>query len=177
MALTRKDKIKLVKDYETLLKDTKNVIVLWYDCIPVSESIILRKQFRSQWALYKVVKKNVFARAVSNLGYEVDLNKLTSSISVLFASNDGIENLKIIEEVKKQWKKDKATSKLEYLWWWFNWKWEDAEYVSTLAKLPSKQELVWKFLYMVKYPIQGFVTVNSNVIWNFVKVLDQIAKK
>ncbi len=177
MALTRKDKIKLVEEYEALLKETENIVILSYDCISVSESVALRKQFRSQWALYKVVKKNVFARAANNLGYDVDLDKLTSSISVLFASNDGIENLKVVEEFKKQWKKQKSASKLDYLWWWFEGKWEDAEYVSTLAKLPSKEELVWKFLYMVKYPIQGFVTANSNVIWNFAKVLDQIAKK
>ena len=177
MALTKKDKVKLVEDYEALLKDTENVIVLWYNSIPVSESASMRKQFRSQWALYKVVKKRVFAMSVKNIGYDVDLAKLPSSISVLFASDDGIENLKVIEKFKKQWKKAKSVSNIDYLWWWFNGKWEDTEYVSTLAKLPSKEELIWKFLYMVKYPIQGFVTANSNVIWNFVRVLDQIAKK
>ena len=177
MALTRKDKIKLVEEYEALLKDVENIIVLWYNSISVKESVSMRKQFRNQWALYKVVKKNVFAIAAKNLGYDIDLTKLPSSISILFASNDGIQNLKVIEEFKKQWKKAKSVSNIEYLWWWFVKKWEDAEYVSTLAKLPSKQELVWKFLYMLKYPIQGFVTANSNVIWNFVRVLDQIAKK
>jgi len=177
MVLTKKDKVKLVKEYETLLNDVENVIVISYNSISVSESVFMRKQFRSQWALYKVVKKQVFAIAAKNLGYDVDIEKLTSSISVLFASWDGIENLKVIEELKKQWKKAKSTSSIEYLWWWFNKKWKDAEYVSTLAKLPSKQELVWKFLYIVRYPIQGFVTANSNIIWNFVRVLDQIAKK
>ena len=177
MALTKKDKVKLVEDYESLLKDAENVIVLWYNSISVKESVSMRKQFRKQWALYKVVKKRVFVMALKNAGYDVDLTKLPSSISVLFTNDDGIENLKVIENFKKQWKKAKSVSNIDYLWWWFNKKWEDAEYVSTLAKLPSKQELIWKFLYMVKYPIQGFVTANSNVIWNFVRVLDQIAKR
>jgi ribosomal protein L10 len=85
--------------------------------------------------------------------------------------------LKIVENYKKEWKKEKAPSKLNYLWGWFDGAWQDAEYVSVLASLPSKEELVWKFLYMVKYPLQGFVTVNSNLISWFVRVLDQIKDK
>jgi ribosomal protein L10 len=46
-----------------------------------------------------------------------------------------------------------------------------------LSSIPSKEELVGKFLYMVKYPIQGFVTVNKNVLTGFVRVLDQIKDK
>lgn len=177
MALTRKKKTELLSEYELLLKDTENIVALWYSNITVSESVSMRKQFKDQGALYKVVKKNIFAIAVKNTNYEIDLSNLPSSISILFLNGEGIENLKVIEELQKRWKKEKSSSKLEYLGWWFSWEWKDSEYVATLAKLPSKEELVWKFLYMVKYPIQGFVTVNSNVIWNFVKVLNQIAKK
>lgn len=177
MALTRKKKVELLAEYEALLKNTENIVALWYSNITVSESVFMRKQFKSQWALYKVVKKNIFAIAVKNTGYEVDLSNLPLSISVLFLEGEGVENLKVIEDLKKKWKKAKSTSRMDYLGWWFSWEWKDMEYVSTLAKLPSKEELVSKFLYMVKYPIQGFVTANSNVIWNFVKVLDQIAKK
>lgn len=177
MALTKKDKIVLVSEYEQLIKDSTNLVVLGYEAISVSESVSMRKQFREEDALYKVVKKKVFLRALSNLWIEVDVETLPSSIAVLFLKNDWISTLKIVESFKKVWKKEKSSSKLLYLWWLFEWKWQDAEYVSVLATLPSKEELIWKFLYMVKYPIQWFVTVQSNLLSWFVRVLDQIKEK
>lgn len=33
---------------------------------------------------------------------------------------------------------------------------KDAKYVTTLATLPSKEELLAKFLFLLKYPIQSF---------------------
>jgi len=177
MALTKKDKIVLVNEYEQLIKDSTNLVVLGYEAIPVSESVSMRKQFRDEDALYKVVKKKVFLRALSNLWIEVDVETLPSSIAVLFLKNDWISTLKIVESFKKVWKKEKFSSKLLYLWWLFDWKWQDAEYISVLATLPSKEELIWKFLYMVKYPIQWFVTVQSNLLSWFVRVLDQIKEK
>jgi len=177
MALTKKEKIKLVKDYEQLLKDSENAIVVNYEAIPVSTSVAMRKEFRQVGALYKVVKKKVFAKAVENLWWDVDLDKLSNSIAVLFTKDDGISALKVIEKYKKDWKKEKAPSKMNYLGGWFNGEWKDADYVTVLASIPSKEELVGKFLYMVKYPIQGFVTVNKNLLTWFVRVLDQIKDK
>ena len=177
MALTKKEKAQLVNEYEQLINDAENIVVLNYDAITVSDSVAMRKQFRKEWALYKVVKKRVFALAAEKAGLEVELSNLSSSIAVLFLQWDGISTLKIVENYRKDWKKAKALSKLAYLGWWFDKEWKDAEYVTTLALLPSKEELVGKFLYMVKYPLQGFVTVNSNLISWFVRVLDQIKDK
>jgi len=177
MALTKKDKIRLLSEYEQLIKDSVNMVVLWYEAIPVSESVVMRKQFRNNWATYKVVKKKVFSRAIGGLWYDIDLSKLPSSISILFLQDDWINSLKVIEGFKKIWKKGKSISKLEYLWGWFEWNWQDVEYVSILATLPSKEELIWKFMYMVKYPITWFVTVNSNLLSWFVRVLDQIKEQ
>jgi len=177
MALTKKEKIQLVKDYEQLLKDAENAIVVNYEAIPVSVSVAMRKEFKKTGALFKVVKKKVFAKAAENLGYEVDLEKLPQAIAVLFTTDDGIAALKVIEKFKKEWKKEKAPSKMNYLGWWFAGEWKDADYVQVLSSIPSKEELVGKFLYMVKYPIQGFVTVNKNLLTGFVRVLDQIKDK
>jgi len=177
MALTKKEKIRLVSEYEQLIDDSNNMVVLWYDAIPVSESVAMRKQFRAEGSIYKVVKKKVFSRAIEKKWFDIDLSKLPSSISVLFLKDDWISSLKVIETFKKEWKKDKASSKLSYLWWWFAWEWKDVDYVSVLATLPSKEELIWKFMYMVKYPLQWFVTVNSNLLSWFVRVLDQIKEK
>jgi len=177
MALTKKEKIKLVEDYEKLIWDVENLIVMNYDAIPVSVSVSLRKELKKNSALYKVVKKRVFVKALEKLWYDVDLSRLPNAISVLWVKDDGVSSLKIIENNKKLWKKEKMSYKIDYLWWWFNWVWKDADYVKILSSIPSKEELVSKFLYMTKYPIQGFVSVNKNLLSWFVVVLNQIKDK
>ena len=49
--------------------------------------------------------------------------------------------------------------------------------MTVLATLPSKEELISKAMYMFKYPIQGFVSVNNNILSSFVRVLDQVKDK
>ena len=177
MPLTKKEKILLAKNYEALVKNAKNVIVLSYKAIPVSVSVSMRKEFKKEGSLYKVVKKTVFVKALESVGYDVDIKKLKNAISVLFTKDDGVSSLKVIEKFRKKWQKEKSSAKMEYLGGWFEGKWKDAEYVKVLSSLPSKEELVGKFLYMLKYPIQGFVTVNKNLLTGFVRVLDQIKEK
>ena len=115
MPLTKKEKILLAKNYEALIKNAKNVIVLSYKAIPVPASVRMRKEFKKEGSLYKVVKKTVFVKALENLGYEVDIKKLKNAISVLFTKDDGVSSLKVVENFKKDWKKAKAPSKMEYL--------------------------------------------------------------
>jgi ribosomal protein L10 len=74
--------------------------------------------------------------------------------------------LKVVSKIMKDWKKKKVQYGFEYLWGWFDNDWKDSNYVKQLADMPSKEELVGKFMFMMNYPVQSFV-----------QVLDQIAKK
>jgi large subunit ribosomal protein L10 len=177
MALTKKEKIQLVAEYEDLIKNADNIVVLSYEAIPVSVAVELRKEFKVNDSTYKVVKKKVFARALEQTWHEVNFEEYKLPMSVLFLKGDGISALKVVEKHLKEWKKEKLPYKLSYIGGYFEGKWQGADYVKTLASLPSKEELIGKFLYMVKYPIQWFVTVNSNLLSWFVRVLDQIKEK
>ena len=48
MALTKKEKIQLVNEYEQLINEAENIVVLNYDAITVSDSVAMRKQFRNE---------------------------------------------------------------------------------------------------------------------------------
>jgi ribosomal protein L10 len=60
----------------------------------------------------------------------------------LFSNDEGINGLKIIEKYKKEWKKNKLKSSIEYLGGWFDKEWRGADYVKVLSQIPSKEELV-----------------------------------
>ncbi len=52
-----------------------------------------------------------------------------------------------------------------------------AQEFDSLADLPSREALIAQVLYMMQYPITGFVTTLSGVLRNFVVVLEQIRQQ
>lgn len=178
MPLYKADKIKLVEDYKKMIQNAKWIVVFSYDKIPVNEINMIRKDMYKLEAIYKVIKKRIFLRAIKEVGYEqVWEDILTDAVSVLFMPTEDIQPLKKIDNYKKAWKKERKEYIINYIGWWFEGKWQWVDYVNVLATLPSKEELISKAMYMFKYPIQGFVSVNSNILSSFVRVLDQIKDK
>lgn len=178
MPLSKQDKIDLVDKYLEILKDSKNIIFLDYDNIPVNEIVELRKDILKENAMYKVVKKRVFIKTLEKGWYPVDNNDIMKwVIAVLISYDDEISPLKKISSYKKIWKKAKKPYKMDYIWWYFEKKWQDSEYVNVFASIPTKEELISKLIYMMNYPLQWFVSVNNNILGSFVRVLDQISKK
>lgn len=167
MALTRKEKVHLLEAYKKNLESSKNVIAMRQQSIPVNEINTVRSQMAEVNGKMLVVKKRIFLNVLKEAGYEWwELKDLDGSVVVVYSYDDEFAPLKAVSTVKKGWKKSKSKFDIEYLWGWFwnEWKW--AEYVTQLAEMPSKEELVGKFMYMINYPIQSFA-----------QVLDQIRQK
>lgn len=65
--------------------------------------------------------------------------------------------------MNKVLKKAKRDYQFTYVGGWYEKGWKDAMYVETLAGLPSKEELLGKFLFLLKYPIQSFAATLKQV--------------
>lgn len=167
MTLVRKDKEKLMKKYKETLKGAKNIVVLKQFGLPVNQINSVRMDIEeTKWKLL-VVKKRIFLNVVKESWYEGwDLEKMEDSIVILYSYEDEYSPLKVIAKYVKQWKKEEKKFWFEYLGWWFDNSWKEKDYVSDLASLPTKPELVWKFLFLLNYPLQWLAVA-----------LDQIAKK
>ena len=73
--------------------------------------------------------------------------------------------LKVISDYAKVVKKEWLPYKIEYVGWWMEKVWKEWSYVSEIANLPSKEELISKLLFLFKYPATTFA-----------KVIDEVAK-
>jgi large subunit ribosomal protein L10 len=91
---------------------------------------------------------------------------MPGSVSILCNKQDEFAGLKAISKSLKDYKKSQATYGFEYLGGWFDKQRKTGDYVKELADLPTKEELVAKLLYMLKYPLQSLAST-----------LDQVAKK
>ena len=158
MALTKEKKKELLEDYKKLLEAAKNVVVMKQESIPVNEINKVRMAIAEDGWKLQVVKKRLFFRALEEVGYEgVSLDNFEWSIIVLYSLEDEFKPLKALHKVVKEWKKSKAPYKLEYLWGFYEKSWKDASYVKDVAELPTKEELIGKFAFLIKFPVQAFV--------------------
>ncbi len=80
---------------------------------------------------------------------------------MLYSYNEQDEHapLKVINTHKKKRAKEKRVFGMEYVGGWYATSRQKAAYVAELANLPSKEELVGKFLFLLNHPVSGFVRV------------------
>lgn len=167
MAITRQKKEELIKDYIKDLKDSDNLVILQQSWITVPDATKIRKSVMDIGWKFNVVRKRLFFIALKEAWYEwITLEDLDWPVAALYANGDQHGPLKVINKFLKQYKKEAKKSSFSFLWWWFDKKWQNWEYVNDLANMPSKEELISKLAYIFNYPLQWFAGV-----------LDQISKK
>jgi large subunit ribosomal protein L10 len=167
MAITRQKKETLVSSYASDLADAKNVVLVKQSGIPVNDSNNLRMALEDVGGKFNVVRKRLFLKSLENSGLEaVSHDALDGAVVAVYATEDEYAPMKAIQKFIKDSKKAEKKYSIEYVGGWFDKQWKDAAYVSALATLPSKEELVGKLLFLLKHPVQKFVGT-----------LDAIAKK
>ncbi len=169
MAISKDKKNELMQQYIQDLSSSNSVVVLKQEKVSVNNANRLRKDIKSANGRYNVIRKRLFVKALKEAWCDdVELDKLEGSVVVLY-DNDLSEQynpLKAVNKNLKLFKKQDKWVSLTFLGGWFGKKRQSAEYVSELANLPSKEELLSKLLYLFKYPLQSFACA-----------LDQVSKK
>lgn len=167
MALTKLKKQSLIQQYAEMLESGKDVVLVEQKGLPVGAVVSFKKELATTSAQSRVVKKRLLLQTAEKNGKDaVDLGILNGSLVALSLENEDFAPLKAVVKMNKMFKKTWAEYSYSFLGGWYGNSWKDAAYVSELANIPSKEELVGKFLYLLKYPIQATAGV-----------LDQIAKK
>ncbi len=161
MALLKAQKVELAHRYVQELNEAKNVILLKQYGLPVNELTMLRRGVAIAEGKIQIVKKRVFLKGIEGKYDGVTLDTLDGSIVVLYSYNEGDENapLKAIHKQKKVRAKEKAVFGFDYLGGWYDKVRHTSDYVSELAGLPSKEELIGKFLFLLNHPVASFARV------------------
>jgi large subunit ribosomal protein L10 len=163
MPLLKDDKKNLAQEYVEMMESGKNVVVIKHTWIPVNEINEMRMWISESNGNIRIVKKRVLLKWLEGKYDGLSLDMLEgSSIALLTSNNEEDEHapLKIINKLNKKWKKEKEEFGIEFVWGWYEWaQWRDAWYVSELADLPSKEELIGKFLFMLNHPVSSFARV------------------
>lgn len=131
-----KQKEEEVSKLAEKLKDAKLVLLTDYRGITVEDVTSLRNTLRNTKAEYKVIKNNIVKRALNTNG-ETELDStLEGPTAVIIAKEDYVEPLKAIYKYAKENEFYKIKGGI------VEGKVMSVEELITLAKLPSRQELL-----------------------------------
>ena len=133
-----KQKEELVKALAERMKSAKVIILTDYRGINVADVTKLRADLRNTNSEYKVIKNNIIKRALDMNGESALDDLLTVRTAVLMCDEDYLEPSKVLYNFAKDNDFYKIKGGI------IDGKVMTAEEIITLAKLPSKQELLAK---------------------------------
>ncbi len=168
MAKTREQKEKIVQNIINNIQNSKAVVISNFSKVQVNDDTNFRSNLRKLNVKYEIVKKNLLIKALESMGYDMpDIKSVENTIS-LAVSEDEVTAPKEVYNFAK----DRDTYNIFY--GYLEGKMIQKEEVESLAKLPSKAELVAKVLGSINAPISGFVNALAGNMRNLVYVLNSI---
>jgi len=107
MAITKSQKVDLIKQYTQDLQDAKNTVIVRQTGIPVSTATKVRKDVLTQEGKLNVIRKRLFLRALKDAGLEeVTVDQLDGAIFALYSKENEFGPLKVVNKYLKEFKAD-----------------------------------------------------------------------
>jgi len=165
MTINKEQKTKLIAEYVEALKSTKSVVIVQQSWVGVNSTSQMRISLSEVWWQYRVVRKRLLLRAVKEAKLQdIWIEDLDGSVAILLFDDEEWKSLKVVNSLAKGFIKDKESkASFVFLWWWFDWDWKAGDFVTELANVPSKDELLSKLVYLLNYPVQSFAATLKQI--------------
>ena len=150
----------IVAEISELLNGAASAVVVDYRGLTVAQDTELRKQLREAGVTYKVYKNTMIKRAAEGTDFAALDPDLEGPTAIAVSKEDATAPARILAEFAK--KADKLEIKAGVV----EGTYYDATGIAAIASIPSRDELLAKFLGSIQSPIT-----------NFARVIKQIAEK
>ena len=170
MPKSKQQKQELLASLVERIKTAKGVVFSNYMGLNVQSLEDLRKQLRKEGVELIVAKRTILEKALQENGFTAEMNNIDGGVA-LVTGPDEVQPAKIVHEFSKIHEQVKLCGGL------LEGKFIDANQVSALAVLPSKDELLSKMVGSLNAPISGFVNVLAGNLRGLVNVLNSIKDK
>ena len=172
MALTRKQKLNILNDLTDKFSRAKAAILVDFNKLPVSKTMELRRNLKSTNAEYKVAKKTLISRVLRFGHFEdVDLDNFKTQVGIVFSYDDPVATAQSV------WKFSKVNEALKILGGFLGLDWQDKDKIMTLARLPSREILLWQLVRTIAVPLSGLVSVLQGNTCNLINLLNNLKSK
>jgi large subunit ribosomal protein L10 len=146
-----KQKQAVIDEIKGKLEKAQSAVVIDYIGITVEQADAMRKKLREANIDYTVYKNKLVNRAIEGTQYEVLKDVLSGPSAFAISYDDAIAPARVISGIIKEYKK------MEFKAGVIEGTFYDAEGVKTIATLPSREELIAKFMGSIQSPVSKFV--------------------
>lgn len=165
----RETKAKDLAALTESLQNSTSAMVVSFTKLTVSKDQEFRKSLREAGAKYQVVKNTLARIAVKGTQFEDTTDHLKGVTAIAWTDSDPVVLSKAISKFMKE-NADIYTFKTGVV----DGKLVDLAQLTTIANLPSKEELISKLLWVINSSAQGIVTVINAVPRDLAIVIKQI---
>lgn len=171
--IRREEKVNIVNQFQQEIEMSRGLIITNFEGITAHQIGEIRRNLKKYNSKLKVVNNKLFLLALKNKNLEVLGKFMYGSIGVVFCYNedDVINVVKYLVDTSSQLDKLKISG--GYI---FNTI-VSSEKIKEIAKLPSKQELIAKSVYLIKSPLVKFIIVLKHPINLLLNILDTKLKE
>jgi len=164
-------KQQIVEEISGKLQKAVSAVLTDYRGLNVSEATKLRKELRDAGVEYRVLKNTLTQLAAEKVGLDGLKKDLVGPTAIAFSYDDPVAPAKILSKFVKDHKKMVLKAGV------VEGKIIDADGVTALAELPSREVLLAQVLAGFQGPISGFVNVMSGNLRNFACVINAIKEQ
>lgn len=172
MPKTKDQKIQLRKDLEERIAKSNIVVFVDFSGLQVKPMEQLRKTLRAEEGKFLVAKKTLLELALQKSSKEAadTVREFEGSVGVAFGHGDPLAIAKSV------WEFSKKEKELKILGSFFEGQVMDAERTESLAKIPSREQLLGQLVGTMQAPVRGFASVLQGNIKGLLVVLSKRAE-
>jgi large subunit ribosomal protein L10 len=156
MAISKDKKQSIIASFKDMLADAQSVAFVQFNKLTVKDANALRRALRSEGVSYKVGKKTLIKRVLSDLGYTGELPTLDGEIAVA-ASADLLAPARSVYEFQKTHK-----DSIALVGGVFEGGYKNKEEILSIATIPPREVLLAQIAFLLKSPMQRLaISVNE----------------
>lgn len=168
MSLTKEQKKQIIEGLKEKIDKQKSMVFVNIAKLKAKDLLEFRNELKEQDCLLFVAKKTLLKIASEDKKLSFNPRELEGETAVVFGFKDEVAAAKISNKFSFK------NEHLKILGGVFEKEFIDTEKVVALAKIPSRQELLAKFVGTIKAPISGFANVLQGNIKGLLYVLSNI---
>ena len=154
--LQKSKKEEMIKGLESAIKGSASVVFVNFHGMKVSDETILRRELRDKGLDYKVSRKTLLKRAMSQKA-EGDIPELSGEVAIAYSKDDTASSREIYNFQKTH------KGILDILGGIFEGKFVGKEKMLEIAMIPSREVLYAQFVNLINSPIQRFAVVLDQI--------------
>jgi large subunit ribosomal protein L10 len=169
---TRETKQQDLDALTASLQNSTSAMIVSFNNLTVAKDMEFRNRLREAGAKYQVVKNTLARIAVKDTPYEQATDAFKGVTAIAWTDGDPVVLSKAVSKFMKD-NADNYTFKSGVV----DGRLVDLQQLTTIASLPSKEELISKLLFVLNAQAQRIVTVINAVPRDLAVVIKQIGEK